>query len=135
MKTQILLTLTLSLFATLAQAESSQHLIQGFHFQTCDDKQCVEASSDKAWISQVDGGFSTGNPAHLAIRSKTGELLKEFEGTEAAYSPSIEVLTLDREDGSSVFISLRDGSIWIFGASEASSAPVAPDASAKGGQK
>lgn len=97
-----------------SHAASSQHMIQGFRFATCDAKQCVEASSAKAWLSQIDGGFSSDGPTQIVLRKATGELVQEFTGTEASYSPTVQVITLEFEEGGSLFISLRDGSVRRF---------------------
>jgi hypothetical protein len=99
----------------VANAASSNHEISGFRYQTCSAQSCVEVSSPKAWLSQLNYSFSTESDTTVRILSVDGVELKKLSGTSAMMHPILKSVVLDRADGTSAIVSLDDGSISEVG--------------------
>lgn len=109
---------TLAIFAAFAlvafsgsQARSAQNEIKGFRFQTCSvTNLCIEVTADKAWLSQLNGGFTTGENAKVVVKDPKGKIVNEWKGTSSAHHPSLKKITVDLLDGGLVTISTETGS-------------------------
>lgn len=104
----------LALFEAKAFARvNSTHEIRGFHFTSCDENHCVEAWSDKGFISQLQFGFTTSGPTVIRLTSTQTKMSKELKGTSSTYHPKLDILTLESDEATTL-VSLKDLSTETF---------------------
>ncbi len=102
----------------------TQHQIEGFHFRSCAKQICVEVRAQRAWLSQLNGAFTTEGNTNVKVSRETAasELdqivdphrqidVLELSGTTATFNPKLNVLRLDDHSGDSNLISLQDGRV------------------------
>lgn len=91
------------------------NVIEGFRYSSCSAISCIEVTSPRAWVSLLNGGFSTDNPTIFKEFKRDGTLIRTFKGVSANLSPEIELLTVDQTENSFLLYSLKSEELSIFG--------------------